>query len=134
MHYQSTVVRSRGRVEQAVSLRRRIGACVLAAIVSLSLVSTADAAITRSTPSPQVGKSITFSETAGLICCKWTFGDGTTGPSTWTRNISHVYWAIGWYSVTASGFYMNPLTRGPGQPFTTSTYFFVNSDGPFIQP
>ena len=156
MHRQSTAVRSRGRVERAVSLRRRIGALVLAAIVSLSLVSTADA-ITHSPSYPVLGNywtttptpvNITFSETNGYICCTWTFGDGTRGPWTSSRTISHAYSptaaqlgpacspssdpaactnnVAARYRVTASGFYMNPITRGPGAPFTISKDIYVS--------
>jgi PKD domain len=117
--------RSRARVERAVSLRRRIGTFALAALLSLSLVSTADA-MTVSTPWPVTGQTVTFSETNGFICCNWTFGDGTTG-STEIRTVSHVYSAPGIYKVTASGFYMNPITHSLGGPFTTSASVVVSS-------
>jgi hypothetical protein len=152
MHRHSTAVRSR-RADRAVSLRRRLAAGVLAAIVALSLVSTADA-ITVSDSYPVLGNywtttptpvNVTSSETSGYICCNWTFGDGTKS-STMTRTISHAYsptaaqlgpacrpWEVAActnnvtarYRVTASGFYMNPITHGPGAPFTTFRDIYV---------
>jgi endonuclease/exonuclease/phosphatase family metal-dependent hydrolase len=116
-------VRTRHQPRARDGSHRRTSAGVLAVALpllialSLLLVPSAHALVVNPASPVTVGQQVTFSESAGAFCCTWSFGDGKTGSG---RSTAHTFTAPGTYTVRASGFYLNPITKGPGASFTTT--------------
>ena len=107
---------------RARARRLRIALCG-AAVLGLLSPATATAQEITVTPSqPVVGQMTTFEHKGGLLCCTWTFGDGSPAVAAYAANhrVGHIYGTLGTYTVTASGRYST--TKGtPGESFTHRT-------------